>query len=405
MSGFKSYGEEDFDRVFITDNEIIERFYGRGLWSWGSQPQGQLGIGSTTARSSPGTVAGGGVNWAQVSQGSGRQLDFSTNEIAQFAAIKTDGTLWTWGPNNSGQLGDGTTTNRSSPGTTAGGGTDWKQVAIGGGGGSAFVGSTLAVKTDGTLWSWGANGNGQLGTGNTTSRGSPGTTAGGGTNWKQAACGYGVSAAVKTDGTLWTWGSSASGGVGAGNLARSSPGTIAGGGTNWKQVSISARGGAAAAAVKTDGTLWTWGNNQNGSLGTGNTTDRSSPGTTVGGGTTWKQVSQGILAGAVKTDGTLWMWGRNDNGGVGDGTTSERSSPVTTAVGGTNWKQVSCAAFGAAAVKTDGTIWTWGVNTSGQLGNGTTTSSRSPITPTIGAQTKWKSVTMGATAAIAIADY
>jgi len=404
MSGFKSYGEDDFDRVFITDSEIYERFVGRGLWTWGTQAEGQLGDNSTTARSSPGTVAGGGVNWAQISQGSGRQLNFSSGVLSQFAAIKTDGTLWTWGPNTSGQLGDNTTTNRSSPVTTSGGGTTWKQVALGGDTGS-FTGYTLAVKTDGTLWSWGRNISGQLGTNNTTDRSSPGTTSGGGTNWKQASCGYAVSAAVKFDGTLWTWGTSSIGGLGASSTtSRSSPNTTAGGGTTWKQVAVSGRGGSAVAAVKTDGTLWTWGNNANGSLGDGSTTNRSSPGTVSGGGTNWKQVSMSILSGAVKTDGTLWMWGRNDNGGIGDGTTVERSSPVQISGGGTTWKQVSCASFGAAAVKTDGTVWTWGLNTSGQLGDNTTTNRSSPITPLIGAQNKWKSVTMGETAAIAIAD-
>ena len=365
------------------DDLLIKRefFSDGGLYTWGyGDTVGMLGDGTTTSRSSPGSTAGGlGLNWKQVSGGG-----TASNHMA---AIKTDGTLWTWGYGTSGALGDGTTTARSSPVTTAGGGTNWKQVSVGDG----FMG---AVKTDGTLWTWGDNTAGQLGTNNTTSRSSPGTTVGGGTNWNLVAVGIKVSAAVKTDGTLWTWGQNLDGQLGTGNTtARSSPGTTAGGGTNWKQASCSY---AHVAAVKTDGTLWTWGYNNSGQLGTGNTTARSSPGTTAGGGTNWKQVAlaQGNLnwrGVAIKTDGTLWTWGTNGFGGLGDGTTTNRSSPGTTAGGGTNWKQVDSAYDMTVAVKTDGTLWTWGRGTSGQLGDGTVTSRSSPGT-IAGGGTNWKQV-------------
>jgi len=258
--------------------------------------------------------------------------------------------LWTWGLNTTGQLGDGTTTNRSSPGTTVGGAATWTQI-------SAVNGLTAAIKSDGTLWTWGGNNFGQLGTGNTTSRSSPGTTAGGGTNWKQVSTGAITTAAVKTDGTLWTWGYDGYGFLGAGtnNTSRSSPGTTAGGGTNWKQVTI---GGSMMAAIKTDGTLWSWGSNSNGKLGTGTTTDRSSPGTTAGGGTDWKFVQLNgdgsYNRGAIKTDGTLWTWGRNASGSLGTNDTADRSSPGTTAGGGTGWKQVSIGENNSAAIAEQG---------------------------------------------------
>jgi YD repeat-containing protein len=377
------------DEVFFTDTEIIDQYLGDRLWTWGDNIYGEQGTGNTTNRSSPGTTAGGGTNWKQVSCG-----DYLT------AAVKTDGTLWTFGRNDDGQLGTGTTTSRSSPGTTAGGATNWKQVSVGNG-------YAAAIKTDGTLWTWGYNGYGQLGTGTTTNRSSPGTTAGGGTNWKQVSVSTGShTAAIKTDGTLWTWGVNVHGQLGDGTGGvdkpiRSSPGTTAGGGTNWKQVSV---GTYASAAVKTDGTLWTWGYNTYGQLGDGTTTDRSSPVTTAGGGTNWKQVSMGYItrAAAVKTDGTLWTWGYNYYGDLGDGTTVSRSSPGTTAGGGTNWKQVSMGTYAsAAAIKTDGTLWTWGYNANGQLGTGTTTSRSSPGT-TAGGGTNWKEVSMGYYTAAAI---
>ena len=365
MSGFNAGSDGDFDRVFFTDEELFTQFVGSSAYGWGLNNQGQLGDNTVTARSSPVITSGGGTNWKQVDA---NYFDPGTHTSA---GIKTDGTLWTWGNNSRGTLGDGTVTSRRSPVTTSGGGTDWKQVSI--------AENTAAIKTDGTLWTWGYNLYGGLGDGTATNRSSPGTTAGGGTNWKQVVCGKNDAAAIKTDGTLWTWGYNGFGQLGTGTITnRSSPGTTAGGGTNWTQVAC---GYTHTAAIKTDGTLWTWGYNQYGRLGDGTTTNRSSPGTTAGGGTNWKQVACGYThTAAIKTDGTLWTWGFNGSGGLGDGTTTNRSSPGTTAGGGTNWKQVACGYQKTAAIKTDGTLWTWGYNAYGGLGDGTITTRSSPGT-------------------------
>jgi alpha-tubulin suppressor-like RCC1 family protein len=203
---------------------------------------------------------------------------------------------------------------------------------------------TAAIKTDGTLWTWGTGTNGQLGnaviTGNIAT---PVTTFAGGTNWKQVSAGSpSISAAIKTDGTLWSWGSGASGRLGnavtTGNI--STPVTTFAGGNNWKQVSA---GGANIAAIKTDGTLWVWGLGTSGALGNAQTTRKSTPVTTFAGGNNWKQVTSGQSSncmGAIKTDGTLWTWGNGSGGRLGNAITTNVSTPVTTFAGGTNWKQV-----------------------------------------------------------------
>jgi alpha-tubulin suppressor-like RCC1 family protein len=353
------------------------------VWTWGRNTSGQLGTGNTTSRSSPGTTAGGGTNWSSMSAGN-----------THTAAIKTDGTLWTWGNNGNGQLGTGTVTSRTSPGTTAGGGTSWSIV-------SASQCHTAGIKTDGTLWTWGMNGIGGLGDGTITDRSSPGTTAGGGTNWSSVSAGNAHTAAIKTDGTLWTWGRNTSGQLGDGTITnRSSPGTTAGGGTTW--ISLSA-GCVHAAGIKTDGTLWTWGAAQCGRLGSGNQTYRSSPGTTAGGGTNWSSVSAGTYHTAgIKTDGTLWTWGPNSSGQLGDGTATARSSPGTTAGGGTTWSSVSAGRYHTASVTSNGTLWTWGWNYSGQLGDGTITDRSSPGT-TAGGGTNWSLVSAGNAHTAAIA--
>jgi len=264
----------------------------------------------------------------------------TTDLIDRFAV----GGLWVCGYNGYGELGDSTITNKSSPVQTIAGGTNWKQVATG-------YYHTAAIKTDGTLWTCGYNGTGQLGDSTTvTGRSSPVQTIAGGTNWKQVACSFDHTAAIKTDGTLWTWGYNGYGGLGDSTVTnKSSPVQTITGGTNWKQVAC---GTYHTAAIKTDGTLWTWGYNVTGQLGDSTITNKNSPVQTIAGGTNWKQVACGYYStAAIKTDGTLWGWGRNSYGGLGDSTVTNKSSPVQTIAGGTNWKQVATGYYHTAAIK------------------------------------------------------
>jgi alpha-tubulin suppressor-like RCC1 family protein len=357
------------------------------LWTWGAGGNGRLGNASATNVSTPVTTFAGGTNWKQVSNGN-----------THTAAIKTDGTLWTWGYARFGLLANGVTsaTNVSTPVTTFSGGTNWKQVSCSGQ-------NTAAIKTDGTLWIWGVGSDGQLGNATfasiSSSPSTPVTTFAGGTNWKQVSCGRFFTAAIKTDGTLWTWGRSGTYGLlgDASTTSVSTPITTFAGGTNWKQVSC---GYLHTAAIKTDGTLWTWGRGLYGRLGNGITafsTNASTPVTTFAGGTNWKQVSSGNAhTAAIKTDGTLWVWGRGVYGQLGNGTYGGSiSTPVTTFSGGTNWKQVSSGNRHIAAIKTDGTLWTWGRSgTYGLLGNASTTNVSTPVT-TFAGGTNWKQVSAG----------
>ncbi len=364
----------DFEDIFIRKDCFLEG----GLWLWGVASTGRLGDNTTTSKSSPVQTFAGGTNWIQVSLG-----------FAHSAAIKTDGRLWLWGCGDFGRLGANNLTNRSSPVQTVSGGTDWKSVSLG------FCHSA-AIKTDGTLWLWGAGGSGRLGDNNDTDRSSPVQTVSGGTDWKQVSLGFTHSAAIKTDGTLWLWGLGSTGRLGDNTiLARSSPVQTVSGGTNWRQVSLS----LISAAIKTDGTLWLWGCGRCGGLGDDTTTDKSSPVQTISGGTNWRQVSTGGLGGlgshsaAIKTDGTLWLWGCNE-GNLGDNSRLNKSSPVQTISGGTNWRQVSAGGEHSAAIKTDGTLWLWGIGSSGKLGDDTATTRSSPV-QTISGGTNWRNVNLG----------
>jgi alpha-tubulin suppressor-like RCC1 family protein len=364
--------QADFADAFV----YMDLFSDGGLWTWGANNDGQLGDGSSVVhRSSPIQTIAGGTNWKSVG-----------SVFNHTPVIKTDGTLWLWGSNTWGQLGDNSQTSRSSPVQTVSVGTNWKQVAGG-------LYHTAAIKTDGTLWTWGLTTWGQLGDNTNVHRSSPVQTVAGGTNWKQVTGGYLHTAAIKTDGTLWTWGRNTNGQLGDDSIThRSSPIQTVSGGTNWKLVAC---GAYYTAAIKTDGTLWTWGNNNGGKLGDNTQTHRSSPVQTVAGGTNWKLVGCGRYhAAAIKTDGTLWLWGNNNYGQLGTNTRTNRTSPVQTVAGGTNWKLVAGGRYHTAAIKTDGTLWTWGLSRRGDLGDNTTTHRSSPV-QTVSGGTNWKLVSTG----------
>ena len=220
--------------------------------------------------------------------------------------------VWGWGNNSSGSLGLGDITPRSSP-VQIGSLTDWKQIDAGESVNGNFA---VAVKTNGTLWSWGGNAGGQLGSGTITARSSP-VQVGSLTDWNIVSAGTYFCAAIKTNGTLWTWGVGTNGVLGSGNItSRSSPVQV-GSDTNWAFVFALPQ---SCFAIKTTGTLWAWGRNSYGALGLGDIVHRSSP-VQVGSLTNWLSIGGGSNGSdgranlvAIKTDGTLWTWGRNDSG-------------------------------------------------------------------------------------------
>jgi len=373
----------DIEDYFVTDYRLIDNFVGDTLWVWGAGFAGRLGNNVDSPGGSGGvpiTTFAGGTTWKQVSM---------VNESG--SAIKTDGTLWTWGYNGLGQLGTNNTTTSLTPVTTFAGQTTWKQVAQG-------YRHTVAIKTDGSLWIWGVNNNGQLGINNTDTKSTPVTTFAGGNNWKSIAADSGTTSAIKTDGTLWGWGSLTGS---PDTSSRRTPVTTFAGGNDWKQVST---GYNIKAAIKTDGSLWIWGGrNAEGQLGTNDVAARATPVTTFAGGNNWKQVACGYRhMAAIKTDGSLWTWGHNYQGGLGDNTTTNRSTPVTTFAGGNNWKSVACGKGSTAAIKTDGSLWTWGRGNFSSLGAGNGVAGRSTPVTTFAGGTNWKQVTINDTTAGAI---
>ncbi len=277
-------------------------------------------------------------------------------------AIKTDGTLWLWGPNQYGQLSESTSTARRKIPFKVGTATNWKSVSIG-----HYY--TVVLKTDGTLWSCGDSSYGQLGLGVPAPTVSL-TQIGTATNWKTVSASEGNTSAIKTDGTLWSWGYNGNGALGDGTIVNKSSPVQIGSATNWKLVS----NGGAVSAIKTDGTLWSWGYNGHGVIGDGTLVNKSSP-VQIGTATNWKSISVGgTHTLAIKTDGTLWGWGENTHGELGDGTLVNKTSPVQ--IGSeTSWQSISAGTDNSMAIKTDGTLWGWGNNAQGQSGQGTSVTS------------------------------
>jgi alpha-tubulin suppressor-like RCC1 family protein len=344
------------------------------LWCWGDNSFSQLGTGQRSFFSSPRQVPGTG--WAAVSAGTDHTC-----------AIGAGSTLWCWGDNETGQLGTGPALLASSPRQVPG--TGWAAVSVGDDG----IGDdhTCAIRTDHTLWCWGGNGYGQLGTGGTGSASTP-VQVGTDTDWATVSAGDVSTCATRTDQTLWCWGDNVYGELGIGETSTSTSTPVqVGTDTNW--VTVSARD-LDACATRTDHTLWCWGDNYLGQLGTGGTGSASTP-VQVGTAANWVTVSAGeAFTCATRAGRTLWCWGDNGFGELGTGGTSGISTNTPARVGtAADWVTVSAGGEFTCATRTDRTLWCWGYNYFGQLGTGGTGDASTPVQ--VGAAADWVTVSAG----------
>jgi alpha-tubulin suppressor-like RCC1 family protein len=357
------------------------------LWSWGSNSWGQLGVNTSLGYQTSSPVQVQAPNVPLVAQWAslGQQPSGSYS-----SGIQTNGTLWSWGLNSNGQLGLNTTVGVSSP-VQVGALSAWTQVT----GGSFFQ---LAIQSPGTLWAWGAGANGQLGQSNTTNYSSP-VQVGALSAWTQISAGALHSTAIQSPGTLWSWGYNGFGQLGLNTTTgTSSPIQVIVAVTGvWK--TIGKTGGSSQIAIQSNGTLWTWGLNSNGQLGLNTTVAVSSP-VQVGALSTWTQVAGGSnFQLAIQSNGTLWSWGYNVNGGLGLNTTVAVSSPVQVGVLSA-WTRIACGYRYTLALQSNGTLWSWGAGANGQLGQSNTTNYSSPVQ--VGALSAWTQISAGALHSTAI---
>lgn len=351
------------------------------LYLWGRAHVGQIGDNSTgTGRSSPVQLASS-VSWSSADLGS------------QFSgAIKSDGTLWMWGGGNYGKLGINVSTDlqsRSSP-VQLGTDTNWYLISLG------YL-NAAAIKTNGTLWAWGQNSN-ELGLNDIITRSSP-VQVGALTNWLKVFLTYNQTVAIKTNGTLWAWGANDSGQLGDNTvIPRSSPVQI-GADTDWTNIGGHKKG---PIAQKSNGTIWTWGRNagdNSGTLALNDAINRSSP-VQIGADTDWILSQGGGISASsffTKTNGTLWGFGYNNYGLLGTGNAIKRSSPVQIGTL-TTWSKTAATSGTGFMVKTDGTLWASGNGEyygqlANNIGGGVTNYRSSPVQ--IGSSALWTDVKAG----------
>ncbi len=391
---------------------------GGSLFSFGFNTNGELGDSTAIAKSSPVQV-GALTNWVAVSSGK-----------VQTTALKTDGTLWSWGKAN--YLGINAAGVRSSP-VQVGTLTSWVRIASGDQG-------AMGIRADGSMWSWGYNSNNYTLSLTTSSTYPSPVQVGSDTNWSRLALGAFGGLAVKTDNTLWTWGRNTNGRlglmptgfnqmwtttgwsqlvtgtrtgylrqtdgtlwgwggaiIGDNTLVQKSSAVQIGASTDWNRI---AAGSSHTLATKTDGSLWTWGSNDVGQLGNDVTSTAVSSPIQIGSLTDWNLVAVGNNNSlAIKTNGTLWAWGFNSSGQIGDGTIVNKSSPIQIGTL-TNWNKISAFNSHVLATKNDNSLWAWGKGSNGRLGDSTSTTKSSPVQ--IGTLTDWMLISAGSDHSAAI---
>jgi len=352
------------------------------LFLSGSNGSGQLGDGTTTSRST--LVQLGTGNWVAIAAGSGH-----------FNAIREDGTLWGCGLNSGAQIGDGTTVDKSSP-VQVGSQSNWHRVFAG------ISQVVFATKQDGTLWVWGAAGGSGFGRGTGQPAVSSPVQVGSATNWKdcQILVGQGAVAALKTNGYLYTWGANSYGELGQSTMPYGviySPTRL--GANTWLKLG---GGKGHRLAIRSDGTLWSWGLNNYRQLGWYGS-NLNSP-AQVGAASNWSSVMHGSPwaqhSVAHRSDGSLWTFGQQNFGKLGLGAVGYAPSPPTQVGALTDWnsgKPPTCGRYTTLTIKSDGTLW--GMGRTGNYGIPLSGAYRSsPVQ--IGSGTGWLEAKAGMTFSI-----
>lgn len=352
LFSMNNYAQGCVDRIVCSDFMATVYLLDGTSLTWGKNQKGQLGNGTTVQQGTPIETVNGS-NWQDVN-----------HATLHTVALHKNGTVWAWGDNSMGQLGNGTTVNSTIP-VQVGFDSDWSAISPG-------HYQTVALKANGTLWGWGNNAAFELNDVSIPDYHVNPVQMSTSTDWSKIYGSYFKTFAIKNNGTLWGISRNSAGDLGTGNNNYAMYLTQIGTDADWQK--ISAARGRFTLGLKTNGTLWAWGNNENGRLGDGTVTNRPSP--TQIGTSTWKDVSAGSYHSiGIKTDGTLWQWGTY---GWINGAFLIPVSYTPVQVGtDTDWKSVTAGYFASYAIKENNTLYAWGFN-AGYLGDGTSNSYANP---------------------------
>lgn len=329
------------------------------LWAWGANARGQLGLNDVQGRNQPVKLPGN--DWSAVSAG-----------LEHALALKSDGSLWAWGQNLTGQLGDGSTTQRNAP-VRVGSDSDWLALAAGADHSMGIRREQVMMGERRSLWAWGGNTFGQLGDANLSGRNQPAPVPDM-AQLRAVAAGEGYSLAQDSYGALFGWGYNGFGQLGQGDTqARSVVTRI----DAFGQLTATSAGSGHVVLPDISGNLLrTWGMNDHGQLGNGQTANAATPQKVSA---AWRDsaAAGGQHTVALQNGNTLWAWGRNSDGQLGDGSTTDRALPTRIGTD-VDWAQVAAGFAHTLAIKQDGSLWAWGRNVEGQLGLRSTASQSRP---------------------------
>jgi hypothetical protein len=381
ITNFKSSDGIDLGDKFITKDYILSVYphlspylVESGLFWQGARKYAS----SSYVRPSLTQIELPSIEWKQISNSKLIGGPGGSSSVFHSMALKSDGTLWAWGDNNRGQLGVGNNTSiygltndniASIVGNTNGTFSNWKCVSCG-------SEHTLAIKNDGSLWGWGRNSEYQLGQNNTTNKNAP-IQITSSYDWKSVSASNLVSLAIKNDGTLWSWGTNYNYLLGMNSNSTSAQRKIptqVGTDTDWKMIDINS---ISAYGLKTDGSLWFWGDNDGYVMGS-STSSYYEP-TKFVSSIKWKFVSVGVRhVAAISQDGKLYSRGYNGYGALGTNNYDSQSS-FTLVNNGGYWKYISCGYDFTVGIMVDGSLWAWGNNNDKQVSTSSLNGISAPV--------------------------
>jgi alpha-tubulin suppressor-like RCC1 family protein len=357
-------------------------------WSWGINSNGQLGDNTTTSKRTPVSVLGNVKTFCKISAGDNHA-----------AAIDKNGRAWTWGSNTNGQLGDNSILSKNTPVSVYGTKTFCEISASGG----TSYRYTLAVDKNGAVWGWGSTFGAFLGDGTILSRITPVSVLGNVKTFCQITSGAVHTIAIDKNGRVWGWGGNGNGRLGDNStIQRATPVSVLGATKTFCHISA---GTAHTVALDKNGRAWSWGQNNVGQLGDNSIIQRATPVSVLGATKTFCRISTGIgHTIALEKNGRSWSWGQNSAGQLGDNSLSNRSTPIAVLGATKTFCQISTGTSYSLAIDKNGRVWSWGFNSTGQLGNNSVTSERTPVS-VLGNVKTFCQITAGASFSVAIDRY